>query len=232
MRSKYSLLGALCLSTAWVSAFCLDAPGKDSTASIESKAPPAEFEKQYVFLICPHTESTSSWSLFIVVDKEHPSKALALGLEVLTGKNSKELTYRGVLAAQKDPATRRNEIGRLDAKQFSNSKLEVKENNLLSIKVEETAEGLKLVVDARISADGHFLIGGAEQQRRSLILNYSRIFKSWRTQALTLEATDGHNAVGKYRLTLTGIVFTAGTTTVHRICAVDEYENAILLLDQ
>lgn len=190
-----------------------------------------QLEKQPVFLFCPHNESLSSWSLFVVVDKNDPAKPVALGLEELSGKNSKELTYRGVLNAQKDPSTQRNELGRLDAKDFGTRKLEGKDN-MLSISVEETENGLKLTVDARIGREERFVVGGPARAHRDLVLKYSSVYKCWQAKASTLEDNSGHNAVGRFAMTLTGIVFTACATGVSRIAAVDEFGSAVMLMDK
>lgn len=191
-----------------------------------------QLERQPVFLFCPHKESLSSWSLYVIVDKNNPTKPLALGLEELPGKNSKEMTYRGVLSAQKDPSTHRKEIARLDASDFGRRTLDIKENNMLSINVVETEGALKLTLDARIGLDERFVVGGPARNHRDLILQYSHLNKCWQTKAPTMEDSAGHNAASRFALTLTGIVFTAGATGVSRIAAVDEFGSPVLLLDK
>ncbi len=229
-----SVLSCLVAALVSVSAlFGYEAPERDvQSAAAGSKAVPQELVKQPVFLFCPHKQGAASWSLYVIVDKNDPRTLLALGLEELTGKNSKDNTYRGVLDAQKDPSTQRNELGRLDVKDFATGRLEVKENELLSIKAEKVEAALKLTIDARVSLDGHFVVGGPEENRRSMILQYSSIYKFWQAKSLKLENTNGQNAVGKYAKTFTGIVFTAGTTMVSRICAVDEFGSPVVLLDR
>ena len=198
----------------------------------EQRAQAIQLERQPVFLFCPHKESLSSWSLYVIVDKNDPSTPLALGLEELRGKNSKELTYRGVLSAQKDPSTQRKEIARLDASDFGKRLLEVKENNMLAINVAQTSGGLKLTIDARIGLDERFVVGGPARNHRDLILQYSNLNNCWQTKAPTLEDTAGHNAASRFAPTLTGIVFTAGATGISRIAAVDEFGSPVLLLDK
>src|SRR5438105_4174520 len=114
-------LSALFLSVSLVFASCAFA-SENAEQPVQAAAKPV-LEKQPVFLFCPHKESAGAWSLYVVVDKNHPSKPLALGLEELTGKNSRDLTYKGVLAAQKDPATPRNLIAQVEAKDFGAQKL-------------------------------------------------------------------------------------------------------------
>ncbi|HLX64574.1 MAG TPA: hypothetical protein VKX17_25095 [Planctomycetota bacterium] len=209
-------------------AFASDFSGAAAMAGVP--AAHEETVKQSVFLFCPHKEGAGAWSLYAVADKNDPSKILALGLEELSGKNSKENTYKGVLNAQKDPSTPRSELSHLDAREFSGGRLQGKD--LLSIKVEPVSDYFKLTIDARVSSDGHFVVGGPEQGRRDVILKYSSVYKTWQAKALKLEDVAGQNAVGKYAMTLTGIVFTVGTTMVSRICAVDEFGKAVMLMDR
>jgi hypothetical protein len=203
------------------------------STSLRAADKPRVLEKQPVFLFCPHKEALSSWSLYMMVDKNDPTKPVALGLEALSGQNSKESSYNGVLKAQKDPGTQRSDLGLLNAADFGRSKLEVKENNMLSIDVTPLPDGtLRLTIDARISVDQRFVVGGQEHSQRDIILQYSRLNKSWQTKALALENKDGRNAVGKYALPLTGIVFTASMMGISRIAAVDDLGKAILLMDR
>src|SRR5437868_14433857 len=83
-----------------------------------SAATPAAAEKgvkQPVFLLCPHAEGYSAWSLYVMVDEQDPQKILSLGLEKLSKKNSKDSSYDDVVAAQSDPKVQRERIGSLDA---------------------------------------------------------------------------------------------------------------------
>src|ERR1039457_4919997 len=101
------------------------AAGNTPTSPVKAQE---ELEKQPVFLFCPHSEQASAWSLYVLVNKENPSQPLALGLETLVGKNSRLMPYESVLKAQKDPATPRESVAQLDARDFGSGRLEVKEN--------------------------------------------------------------------------------------------------------
>ncbi|MEI6231763.1 MAG: hypothetical protein WCT04_01820 [Planctomycetota bacterium] len=205
---------------------------QERPTSAEMRAPRQDLVKMPAFLFCPHKEQAGSWSLYVIVDRNDPSRALAVGLEELPGKNSRELKYSGVLAAQKDPMCPRRMISQLNCRDFASSSLEVKENNMLSIKINETQEGLALTVDARVSVDGRFVVGGPEQNRRSLMLQFNPALNCWQTKAHRLENTAGQNVAGNYGLTLTGIVFSAGATSISRIAAVDPTGRAIILMDR
>lgn len=198
----------------------------------DARAPRQDLVKTPVFLFCPHKEQAGAWSLYVITDRNDPSRALAIGLEELAGKNSKELSYRGVLNAQRDPACPRRMISQLNYRDFATSTLDVKENNMLSIKISDTGEGLALTIDARISIDGRFIVGGAEQNRRNLMLQFNPAANTWQTKALRLENVTGQNVVGNFGMTLTGIVFSAGATSISRIAAVDPAGKAFILLDR
>lgn len=225
------VIQSLSLCVLAIAASFAHASDYQNTAGTQS-TPETTLEKQPVFLFCPHVEQKGAWSLYVLVDKKAPSKPLAIGLEVLDGKNSKDITYNGVLAAQKDPATHRSPLGQLDAKDFGTSKLEVKENNMLSIGVTPEKDGLHLEINARISLDQFFMVGGAQRNQRDLVLQYSYVNHAWVAKSPTLQDNTGHNAAGKFKLALTGIVFLASSTGVSRIAAVDDLGAAIMLMDR
>lgn len=199
---------------------------------VQTAGSDANLEKQPVFLFCPHMEAKGAWSLYVLVDKKSPSKPLAIGLEVLEGKNSKDITYSGVLAAQKDPSTHRSLLGQLDSKDFGSGKLEVKENNMLSIGVMPEKDGLHLDINARISLDQYFQVGGQQRNQRDLVLTYSYVNRAWVAKSPTLQDNTGHNVADKFKVALTGIVFLASATGVSRIAAVDDLGAAIMLMDR
>ncbi|HLX63193.1 MAG TPA: hypothetical protein VKX17_18120 [Planctomycetota bacterium] len=230
MKASSPIL-SVALVLASLSASALELNGLELAATVGTpSAPRAEPIKQPVFLFCPHQEGAGAWSLYVLADKNDPSKILALGLEELAGKNSKEFTYKGVLKAQQDPATPRHQLAHLDAQDFAAGRLAGKD--LLSIKAQPAPDGLKLTIDARVSSSGHFIVGGAEQSHRDAVLKYSSVYKCWQVKAPKLENTVGENAAAKHPLTLTGIVFTYSTLLVSRICAVDEFGTAVLLMDR
>lgn len=190
-------------------------------------------EKQAVFLLCPHHERYGSWSLFLTVDKSDPSKPLSLGLEELVDKNSKdEGSYEKVIAAQNNPATERVDLGKLDAKSFGAGSLSVAKNNALNVTCTPDGETLKLMIDMRISADGHFIVGGAEAAKRNIVLKYNQAMKKWAAYATALQDKDGRNVVSTDPVLVTGLNFPVTATGIYRISAIFIGGKGILVYDK
>ncbi len=189
-------------------------------AAVPAVASEAATEKQPVFLMCPHKERYSAWSLSFVVDKKDPSKPLSLILEELSQKNSKdEGGYAKVLAAQADPATPRVQVATLDAKSFGSGALRVTENNALSVTCTPDGENYKLSIDMRVSADGHFIMGGQEASRRDIVLKFDKTAKKWKAYATALTDKNGRNVVGADPVQITGIAFPVTGTGIYRVAA-------------
>ena len=190
-------------------------------------------EKQPVFLLCPHHERYGSWSLYLTLDKNDPSKPLSLGLEELVDKNSKDDgSYDKVIAAQNNPATERVDLGKLDAKAFGSGSLSVSKNNALNVTCTPDGDALKLMIDMRISADGHFIVGGSEANKRNIVLKYNKVLKKWNAYATVLEDKDGHNVVGAEPVMVTGLAFPVTGTGIYRIVAALPGGKAVLVYDK
>src|SRR5258708_5988961 len=131
--------------------------------SVALSAEPAG-DRQPVFLLCPHTAHYSAWSVYFVVDKADPAKVLGIGLDKLIGKNSEDLMtggqaatgYDKVLAAQKDSATKTENVAWLDAKDFSGGALEVRKDDALKLSVKPAGTGYDLMLSMRIAASKRF----------------------------------------------------------------------------
>lgn len=177
-------------------------------------------EKQPVFLLCPSHERYGSWSLYLNVDKNDPSKVLGLGLEELLNKNSKdEGGYEKVLDAQRNPSTPREEIGTLDAKSFGSGSIRVQKNEALTVTCTPAGADYSLMINMRISADGHFIIGGDASEKRSVVLKYNSALKKWSAYATVLLNEKGQNAVGALPLPISGLGFPVTGTGIYRIVA-------------
>ena len=189
--------------------------------------------RQPIFLMCPHNEHYSAWSLALVVDKNTPSKPLKIILEKLNGKNGKDDGYAKVYAAQRDAKTEREELASLDAKSFGSGALRVEKDNALKVTVTPEGENFNLMIDMRISAEGHFIIGGAESTRRNVILKYNKIFKTWEALATVLADKDGSNVIASPEgAPITGIDFKVTATGIFTIAAVLAGGNAIMVYDK
>lgn len=198
-------------------------------------APAAETIKQPIFLLCPHTEHFSAWSIYLTVDKDDPSKVISLGLDKMNGKNSEDLKPNGydkVLHAQSDPSTQTENVGSLDAKDFQSGMLEVKKDNALKISMTTAAGGYRLMLSMRISADKRFVIGGNEQSKRDVMVTYDTTAKKWSACALTLLDEKGSPAVSGKCKPISGIVFPVTGTGIYRVFGVLGDGEAITLLDR
>ncbi len=175
---------------------------------------------QPVFLLCPSHEHYGSWSLYLKVDKNDPSKVLALGLEELTNRNSKDDGgYEKVIEAQRNPETARQNIGTLEAASFGSGSIRVEKNNALSVTCTPKGSDYELMINMRISADGHFIIGGTESDKRNVILKYNAVEKKWAAYATVLANQEGQNVVGAQPLFLSGLAFPVTGTGIYRIVA-------------
>lgn len=188
--------------------------------------------KQPVFLLCPHKERYSAWSLSLVVEKGNPSKPVKMVLEKLSGKNGKDDGYAKVLDAQRDPKTEREALASLDAASFSGGSLRVEQDNALTVTVAPDGENLKLNIDMRISAKGHFILGGNESDKRNVVLKYNKALKIWDAYATVLEDKDGTNAVTGEPLLITGLAFPVTGTGIYRIGAVLAGGSVVLVYDK
>ncbi|MEI6233784.1 MAG: hypothetical protein WCT04_12070 [Planctomycetota bacterium] len=189
-------------------------------------------ENHPVFLLCPAHERYGSWSLYLKVDKNDPSKVLALGLEELKQHNSKDDGgYLKVLEAQANASTEREQIGTLDAASFGSGSLRVEKNNALNVTCTPAGKDFTLMVDMRISADGHFIIGGKESDRRNVVLKYDTVAKKWNAYATVLVNKDGVNAVGAEPLYVSGILFPVTGTGIFRISVALRGGNGVWVYD-
>jgi hypothetical protein len=190
-------------------------------------------EKQAVFLICPKHKSYSAWSLYLIVDRDDPSKVRALGLEELRNKNASDSTYEDVLAAQNDPRTQRKNLGTLDVSRFGSGNINVSESDALHVSVSPVGSGaLRLNMSMRISFDGRFEIGGKEENRRDVLFKYDPDKKSWFACADRLVDSSGRQTVDSGCLPLTGIVFPVTGTGIYRVIAATTNGDAVIVMDR
>lgn len=190
-------------------------------------------EKQIVFLFCPHTTELDSISFYVVVDKDDPKNILSMGLEEMPGKNSKSDSYKGVLKSQSDPATEKRTLSTMEAKDFDIGTLKVEKKDALTIRVSKLGltPSYSVRIDARVGQDAHFIVGGEEQSKRDIVLKFDKTEKKWNIQAKTLQDSHGRDVANEFQ-NLTGICFSAGSTCVYRICAVDVNGRAAIIMDR
>ncbi|MGD0091143.1 MAG: hypothetical protein ABSE73_14595 [Planctomycetota bacterium] len=190
-------------------------------------------EKQPFFLLCPHNEKHDAWSLFFTVDPVDHSKILSLGLEELTKKNSKDESYRQVIAAQHDCDVKRKLITELDAKDFSTKQLNVDKDDALHVALTRQPDGsMNLMVSMRVSLSGRFIIGGKEAAKRDLVVHYDPITTQWVVRARTLvDYKDVKIAPAPGRV-MSGLVFPITGTGVYLVLGVWENGDVDMLMDR
>lgn len=192
--------------------------------------------KQPIFLLCPHKKRFGAWSLFLTVDKNDPSKVLAIGLESLPGKNSEDLApggYEKVLQAQKDLSITRTPIATLDAANFGSGQLRVEKDDALQVSVSSVdATTLRLMISMRISADLRFTIGGKEQSLRDVLIKYNNTTQRWTACATKLQDSKSQDATGGRCRSITGIVFPVTGTGIYRVVGVMDDGDAVILFER
>lgn len=206
--------------------------GITSVSAAESKEGENMHEKQPVFLICPFTKGYSALSLYVEVDTADKSKILALGLESLTDKNSKESSYDAVLQAQSDPKTLREAVGTLSATEFASGMIHIKQHDALKISVTPDGDDLRLMISMRVGLDQRFNFGGKDKNKRDIVLHFDRAKQSWEARATRLHDADGRSVVNGESLRISGICFPITATGVYRIVAATDLEDAIVLMDR
>ena len=189
--------------------------------------------KQPVFLLCPHEEKSSAWSLYLLVDENDHHKVSSLGLEKLKKQNSKDSSYEAVLAAQDNPKIERETIAELDAKDFGAKQLKVEKDNALQVALTPNADGsFDLMVSLRVSMDGRFVIGGKEQAKRKVALSYDEDRKAWQAQVKTLTDDKGKPVADAAGRTMTGIVFPVTGTGIYVVLGVFADGEVASLMDR
>jgi hypothetical protein len=190
--------------------------------------------KQPIFLLCPHNTKHDAWSLFFTVDKDDHSQILSLGLEKLIKQNSKDSSYREVIAAQYDPKVKRELITQLDAKDFATLQLNVDKDNALHVSlVRQTDGSMELVASMRVSLSGRFAIGGKEAQaKRDLVVHYDPIRALWLVKAKTLHDYMDVNIADAPGRVMSGMVFPITGTGVYLVLGVWDNGDAVILMDR
>jgi len=191
----------------------------------------ADGQKHPVFVLSPHKEKYSAWSLYVVADKADPSKAVGFGLEKLERVNSLDAgSYEAVVEAQKNPATPRENLGELSAAEFGQKKIEIVKNDALKVTVQPQQDGsLKLDLSMRITSDQRFNIGGKEDGKREVIFKYNAGKKAWEAVAGKMKNAEG-DAVNPGE-PISGVVFPVTGTGIYRIVGVTA-SGPVVLLDK
>lgn len=193
----------------------------------------AEAAKQPVFLLCPHTENFSAWSLFLDVDPNDPSKIRRLVLEELSNMNSKEASYEKVQAAQRSSDGKREQIAELSAEDFGRKELRVNRNDALHVALESIDnQTYRMNLSLRVGMSDRFVIGGKNRKKNNVILRFNNESKMWGAFADVLTDPDGKNILKSGEIGITGVNFPVASTGIYTIVGVLQDSTAVKLLDR
>jgi hypothetical protein len=190
--------------------------------------------RQPVFLICPAEHGYSAWSVDLTCDAANPGKISTISIDKLKRKNAKDATFGDVVKAQSDPATEREQIATLSAKDFASGSLAVKKDEALTITLKATADGdYQMAINLRVGAEEHFFIGGKEEKKRDVVLHFDKAKKKWGAYAVALEDTVGKNAISGGQKPMLGLVFPVNQASgISKLIAVINTDDAVVLYEK
>lgn len=212
-------------------AYTADAPGEPASAKQVTQGDGSSV-KQPVFMLCPHKSGYSAWLLYVEVEKDNPAKLAALGLESLTHINSIDHKYDEVIDSQTNSKTERQQLGKLPSEKFSTGSLNVSENDALHVSLSPTGKDYQLNINMRVGAVEHFIIGGKELRKRSIVLHYDADTKTWLACATHLVDADGTVVVQSGYEPLYGVYFPVSFTGIYRIVGVFKTGEFTILMDR
>ncbi len=184
----------------------------------------AEDARQPIFLLCPHNHKYDAWSLFFTVDPNDPQKVIALGLEKLVGKNSKDLSpngYENTLAAQQDAKTPRDVLGTLPAAEFGKRQIRIEKDDALHVGIAPAGAGAYgLTISMRCTSDQRFNVGDREKGKRDIQIKFDAAEKKWVAYATALSDAEGNVLTKGGPVRISGVDFVVTGTGIYRIVAV------------
>lgn len=199
---------------------------------LETPATPL-VKRQPVFLLCPHRTKFSAWSLYLEVETARPWKVQRLGLDELSGLNSKDATYEAVLAAQHHASTKRKDITALNAADFGKKDLCVEKYDALRATLEPVEDGtFRLLLSLRVGASERFVIGGANSKRNAVSLKFDATSKTWSALATALEGSGGEKLVRTRVVPISGLLFPLSDTGIHTMLGVVNDSTIVTLMDR
>ena len=188
--------------------------------------------KQPVFILCPHKSGYSAWMLYVEVDKENPAKLKALSLESLTHINSIDHHYDEIKDSVTNPKTAREQLDRLPADKFAGGSLNVNKNDALHVSLTPVGNDYQLNLNMRVGATDHFIIGGEERAKRSIVLHYDPQEKFWSACATHLEDAEGGTVVKGGYVPMYGMYFPVSFTGIYRIVGVFKTGEFAIMMDR
>jgi len=189
--------------------------------------------KQPVFLLCPHHETYSAWSIFLNVDRADPSKILGLGVESLRGKNSRDTSYEDVLAVQQDSRFDREFLGGLNAAEFDKSEIRVSEHDALHVSLTPMENNAyRLNISLRVGQTDWFEVGGKNTSKDDIVLRYNADSKTWTPRANVLSDFRGNALTQSRDALISGLIFPVTGTGIYSVYGVLGDGEPVLLMDR
>ena len=188
--------------------------------------------KQPVFILCPHKSGYSAWMICVEVDKEDPENLKSLCLESLTHVNSIDHHQEEIIELVANPKTAREQLDRLPIDKFPGGSLNVNKNDALHVSVTRMGNDYQLNLNMRVGASEHFIIGGKEQAKRSIVLHFDPKEKLWSACATHLEDAEGATVVQGGYEPMYGMYFPVSFTGVYRIVGVFKKGEVAILMDR
>ena len=173
-----------------------------------------------------------AWSLHVVVDKDDPSKVLALGLDSLKRQNGKTTTYEELQPNQAGPKIQQELIERLDAKMFGKGKIEIEKDKALEATLIPQGEDFELTLSMRISVSDRFTLGGREKGKRTVMVKFDKAAKKWYACATVLKDAEGADLTGGKCVKFTGIAFVVKAIGIDKIIGVIGEGDPVILHDK
>jgi len=189
--------------------------------------------KQPFFLLCPHQEQFSAWSLYFCTDKSDPSKVLRLGIEKIVNRNSKESSYESVLLAQNNPNSLREQVGALEAADFGKKEFRIEDHDALHLSIVRVDDfTYRLSLSLRISMDERFTIGGDNRTKNDVVLRYDKNTKRWSAQALALVDFKNNKLLKEGGVPISGIKFPVTGTGIYFVYGILSNSEVVTLKDR
>ena len=210
---------------AWVATALLVSAGATSAAQSAGA-------RQPVFLLCPHKETYSAWSLYLLVDKNDPSKVVAYGLEALKNQNAKDSSYDDVLRAQNEAKTPREALGEIQSGEIGRREITISENDALHLSLSPAGDGAyTLSVSMRVGWSDRFVIGGRDANKKDIAIKYNKELRQWQAFPRRLVDTDGVNHSDDHTA-MPGVVFPVSSTGIYQVFGVLDNGETVLLMDR
>lgn len=190
----------------------------------------SEDQKINLLLICPHNTGKSSYSVYVIIDKNSPDKLLSVGLEELKNKNSFDNKYEEVINAQFDDNFFKEKIDQISINDINEKEINFKD--ILKFKLSKNDNGYTIHIDSKVSVDKNFIVGGKEINKRNITIEYSTVCNKWQMCTKCFCDNNNKDFTNGISKIITGLRYSAGQTKVSKIILVDNLQTGYLIYDR